>query len=364
MGKKTINALVKKIVSNRSCNMKNKFDKFNEIDRGEYGKVYKACINDACKNKIAVKKSDTNLSAEYLISKRIANMKVPFTHGYVKCPTDDFMLMEYLSGNTLKNVLNKLGKDSIKSIVIQVLYILYSIHNKYPSFRHHDLHLANIMIMRKRNDVEREITINDKKITFNEAKVEVKLMDFGLATMMGTINPVVTKSKKFKSDFGIYSKSDSMYDVHLFLNSLWTSMKKNGRSETIQFINDILPKTYLGEESEHIKEYRLRSDVQHTLPTYEDIFKHPYFHKNKKNSVMTILNQIKQVPKAKSFVIKKKVPVNQNEAKTKAMIVLKKNAENKNKKFKKPTLKKKLPSLTKTNAKPLNIHVPKKNNSY
>lgn len=368
MGKKTINSHVKQLITSKSCNPKNSFKKYNEIGKGEYGKVYKACINDKCLNKLAVKNSPDNMSAEYIISKKFEKLGVPQVYGYEKCSNRDFLFSEFINGVTLKNFLEKNKKkvtpDELKSIIIQVLYILYTIHNKYPSFRHHDLHLDNVMIMKKRNDTKKEIKIGDTVVEFNDAKLEVKLMDFGLATMRGVINPIVRKSKTFKSDYGIYPESDMAYDYHLFLTSLYATRSPAPAMEKVRnFIMSIFKYkngVYLLKNSDVVNEFRLRSDVTHSLPTYEEIFKKSYFSKPK-NSVMAIINKIK--PPVKTIILKptkKKTPVNQENAKKRAMEFLK-SMEAKKKapptkkapSLKKPGLKK--PVLMKNPVKPLTV---------
>lgn len=334
MGKKTITRHVKTLIDSASCNPKKSFKKFNEIGAGEYGKVYKACINDACLNTLAVKNSSDNMSAEYLITKRLDTLGVPHVYGYEKCANRDFLFSEFINGVTLKTFLarRKVDPDAVKAIIKQVVSILKTIHEKYPSFRHHDLHLDNIMVLRKRS----------------EPKVEVKLMDFGLATMNGVINPIVTKSTTFKTAYGIFPRSDPAYDVHLFLSSMYTS---KGAASARGLIESLFKPEYLVKESNAVKEFRLRHDVVHDLPTYDTVLRRPYF-SAPRNTVKTFIAKIPLPPKKKNLVPVKKMtsPVNQAEAKKKAMNVLKKIAN-----AKKAPIKKKPPGLMKPPSKPLTV---------
>lgn len=354
MGKKSINSHVKQLLASKSCNPKNSFKKYNEIGSGEYGKVYKACINDKCANKIAVKNSTENMSAEFLITRKLEKLGVPVVYGYEKCANRDFLFSEFINGVTLKKFLKnkKVTGDELKSIIIQVLYILYTIHKKYPTFRHNDLHLDNIMILRKRKDNKKEINVGDNVIVFDEAKVEVKLMDFGLATMRGTINPILRGSSTFKNDYGIFPESDAAYDIHLFINSLYIEKKT---PEFKKFVERFFKPEYLKKTSGVVNEYRLRSDVKHELPTYETLFKHAYFSKPK-NTVKAFINKLPAPVKAKP-VKKKESPVNQEKAKKNAMKVLAEIAKAKAKKAptKAPTKAPKKPTLTKPPTKPMMV---------
>ena len=353
MGKKTINSHVKQLMTSKSCNPKNSFKKYNQIGSGEYGKVYKACINDKCLDKIAVKNSSENMSAEFLISRKLENVGVPLVYGYEKCSNRDFLFSEFINGVTLKSFLEKKKQkataDELKSIIIQVLYILYTIHGKYPSFRHHDLHLDNIMILKKRNDTKKEIKIGNKIVEFNDAKLEVKIMDFGLSTMRGVINPNIKKSSIFKKDYGIFPESDKTYDLHLFFTSLYAS---KGAAEAKKLIESLFKNTYLMKESDVVNEYRLRPDVNHNLPMYDEIFNHSYF-STPKNSVKAFINKLPTPVKMVTVGVKKITsPVNQEKAKQKAINLLKKLAEDKKAPIKAPTKK---PTLRKSPKKPLMV---------
>lgn len=345
MGKKTIESHMKKLLDSKTCNPKNSFKKFNEIGSGEYGKVYKACINDKCLNKIAVKNSSNNMSSEYLIAKKLDKLGVPQMYGYEKCTNRDFLFSEFINGVTLKKFLTKkkVDPDELKSIITQVILLLKTIHEKYPSFRHNDLHLDNVMILKKRTSSKKKIG----DVEFNDAKVEVKLMDFGLSTADWVINPILKNEPMFKKDYGIFPKSNPAYDMHLFLSSLYTS---KGAAPAKRFIESLFKPEYLVKESKVVKEFRLRSDMEHDLPTYDEVLKHSYF-STPKNSVKTLINKILPATTTKAPVKKKKTPVSQDNAKMKAMNVLKKMANAKKVPKKAPGIKK--PSLTKPSTKPM-----------
>lgn len=336
MGKKTIDNHVKRLLASRICNPKNSFSTYNEIGAGEYGKVYRACVTEKCLDTIAVKNSRQNMSAEYLITKRLDKMGVPQVYGYDKCANRDFLFSEFINGVTLKQFLTKrrapVTDVELRSIIIQVLYILYTIQEKYPSFRHHDLHMENVMILKKRTS---------KATAFDDAKLEVKLMDFGLATMHGVINPLV-RSSTFKTEHGIYPRSDKAYDVHLFLSSLYATTRITPAAK--RFIERIFRPEYLVKTSGVVNEFRLRHDVDHrSLPSIPDIMEDPYF-KPTVREIIDALPAPKKAPPPVVVAAKKKSPVNQNTAKRMAMAVLKKMANAK----KVPPVKKKAPVFKKS----------------
>lgn len=265
-----------------SCNPKKNYNTFNEIGAGEYGKVYRACLGKEC---VAVKNSAENLTAEYAISQKLSKYAVPMTYGYQKCADRELMFSEFVNGLDLKKFIEKNvpTEKEIKSIVGQVLRALYAIHKKYPTFRHHDLHLGNVMVIKK--DKESRFTLNENG-TFNDAKLKVKLMDFGLSTVSGVTNPTVKASRRFKTDYGIFRGSHRMYDVHLFMTSLYAGLPKSPAFRA--FVERHFAKEYLVKTSGVVREHRLAYEFDHAaLPTYAALFGDRYFAKSVMNRILS-----------------------------------------------------------------------------
>jgi hypothetical protein len=148
------------------------------------------------------------------------------------------------------------------------------------------------------------------------------MMDFGMATIEGVKNPEVL-SGRF-SGSGISTKSHYMYDAHYFLNIIH-------RYTTIptvkKFIEDVFTKGYIGQESVHIKDMRLRLGQTHDeLPTYNDILKHPFLSDTKIPIAvpLTLKKTVKAIEREIQKINTKETPTN---AVKRAMEVLKKEAE-------------------------------------
>ena len=329
---------IKKVVNERSCNMRDKFNVYNQIGKGQYGKVYKACVknNDSC---AAIKNSRENLKTEYNISKKLNTYNVPAVYGHTNCTGRQFLFSEYINGMDLNQYLDTSPSLSdVKTIMYKVLSTLRKIHSNLKSFRHHDLHLGNIMISK------------DKKPL---------IMDFGLTTISGVDNPTIKGDPMFKNDFGIFPDSHQMYDAHLFLNSLFVD--KNTPREIKFFIQRVLGTFYVGHETKFVKNFRLRSGVKHSLPTYDRILGDDFFKSRKKT--MNILKGILASKKPTVQVVNTKPKsVNNNKARQNAVAFLAKIKSKSPKKQKTPTTKR--PMLRKTSAKPLTIRTSpnKKNN--
>ena len=194
-----------------------------------------------CKKTVAIKKCDEH---EFTVQK---NMKkafpniVPDVYDGVKCFDGFYMYSEFIEGGTLKQ---HKGDPNIDKLVHKVFLELKDIHEKFPSFRHNDLHVDNVLI-----------------------KGNTPLIyDFGFANWHG--NPMFDSG--LKRDYGIYAGNHPMYDYHFFINSISADLPKRFKDKALS----VFPKEYIGENSSVVKNWRLRSDVKHpNLPTMDQVIR-------------------------------------------------------------------------------------------
>jgi len=263
-----------------------------KIGQGAFGDVYMGCIDKECKKKIAIKiVTGEDISHEYKISKRISPYGGIKAYAIEKCNNVTFMYSEYANNGTLKSFL-KNNKDNIlpihfRTIVTQVLYNLYRIQIKYPTFRHHDLHTDNILINYTNPSRVKLLKINNSTLKVHDIGIHALISDYGLSTVNGIKNPEIDDDSTlfYKKKSGIFRGSHSMYDVHYFLNVIRQEIKafkiENGM-EVVQFIERILPSEYLGVRSDKIIDFRLRDKDHSKLPTFKQIFNDRYFSPYKK----------------------------------------------------------------------------------
>jgi hypothetical protein len=132
-------------------------------------------------------------------------------------------------------------------------------------------------------------------------------------------------------NIGISRNSHKLYDVHLFLNSLYEMTMQSKNPEVRNFIKSLLPPMYLGRKSTVVKKFRLigtdRKNVAHTfyLPGFEKILSKPF---------LTGESRALPIPKPRKFVRpqivpKKKAstPINKAAAYARAVAVMKKRRE-------------------------------------
>ena len=286
---------VQRTMANSPCSTKmNKFVDVRVIGKGQHGTVYQACLNDACKQKFAVKVSNENLTAEHNLTKKFIKMvgknSAANVYALEKCKSNTRLYSEFLNGQPLKKLLPMLKKDpeKIKRIVHQVLKILKTLHEKNPSFRHNDLHLENIFI-----------TTDGK----------VRIIDFGLSFNAVTKNPEVNINGSYLMPYGIYRGNNKMYDVHFFLNSLLHE-KQYLDDDTLKFILDMLPIKYQGETGTRVHYHRLKpslnNHVGQGLPTFTKLFNHSYIKGKRLDSMLTAISKPRTVSKPVSTSVQKR----------------------------------------------------------
>ena len=287
------------------------------LGRGAYGAVFYGCLEDACKTQIAVKvTTEPSAKMEYRIADKLRGMGVPRMYHFKSCDDTDILYFEYIKGETLQEWMKRGQKVSAyRSLISQLIKNLKKIHEKYPKFRHHDLHWNNILVLKGNKPI---------------------IIDFGLSTIDGVRNPDVV-SGEFKND-GIYVGSHHMYDVLYILNIIYRYTKL---SKVKNFISDLFPAKYINSTNPWIKLGRLRPGFSHGLPTYDDILEHPFF---RPGILRTILPRKRMIPKK---VVAPPQKVGTVSAVRRARAVLQKEAEKKKVPPKRPGVTKVVPPVSK-----------------
>lgn len=312
----------------------NKATRLRAIGKGQYGTVFYGCIDDKCATQVAIKvTTEESAKMEYRIAEKLKGMGAPRMYHFKSCRTDDILYFEYIDGKSLQAwIKTKPSEAAVKKVIGQLIQNLANIHKKYPKFRHHDLHSNNLLILKTKGGFKPII------------------IDFGMSTMEGVRNPIVT-SGELASSHGIGSKSHIMYDAHFILNSMFYEFAPySGYKQTKEFLRDVLPEEYRGPQGQrwtesswgkYVDNYRLVMGAKHNFPTYETILKHPFLStttKTKKNILKKVL------PPTKKKAITSRAPpppspkksANQSSAIRRAVAVLQKNAEKKKAPLKRP----------------------------
>jgi serine/threonine protein kinase len=262
---------------------------------------------------------ESTAKMEYRIAEKLKGMGVPRMYHFKNCGTVDVLYFEYVKGETLQQWLKKpQSPEAYRSLFSQLIKNLKRIHEKYPKFRHHDLHWNNILVLEGNKPI---------------------MIDFGMSTIEGIRNPNVT-SDYYKND-GIYTGSHYMYDVHYILNIIYSHTKL---TKVKQFIKDLFPEKYLGSTNPYIVSGRLRPGFTHGLPTYDQILNHPFLQSKKRGSILRRVLPKKSVatPKPQPKVIVKPATAS---AIRRAKAVLEKEAAKKKVAPKRPQIRGREPSV-------------------
>ena len=312
----------------------NKATRLRAIGKGQYGTVFYGCIDDKCATQVAIKvTTEESAKMEYRIAEKLKGMGAPRMYHFKSCRTDDILYFEYIDGKSLQAwIKTKPSEAEVKKVIGQLIQNLANIHKKYPKFRHHDLHSNNLLILKTKGGFKPII------------------IDFGMSTMEGVRNPIVT-SGELAEEHGIGSKSHIMYDAHFILNSMFYEFAPySGYKQTKEFLRDVLPEEYRGPQGQrwtesswgkYVNNYRMVMGAKHDFPTYETILKHPFLStttKTKKNILKKVLPPTKKkaiTPRAPPPPSPKK-SANQSSAIRRAVAVLQKNAEKKKAPLKRP----------------------------
>lgn len=317
------------------------------LGQGQYGKVYRGSINDNGRRYVAYKEIDTSKNTlgsgafEYKVAKQLKGYGVPDQYMYKKCEGMDILYLELIKAKEF-DIWWKTepSMEEIKSVMVQILYNLYRIKQKFPGFRHHDLHGGNILI---RSVPTKNITIQvegNKMYKIPNGGVEAVMIDFGLSAFPRISNPTISSGAY--EYVGISKNSHPQYDLHTFLNTIWNKVTqpRNGDERKIhEFIKSLIPKKYLGldiktkivngKREKYAIIRRLGLDVDKVvIPNFKTVLNNTFFTGEKKESKLNkVLKNITSKTKLQKPTIigvpNKKSPVNQKAALSRAVTIMK-----------------------------------------
>jgi len=335
------------------------------LSEGAFGKTYRGSINDNGRRYVAYKEIDTSESTdgafefEFKVAEKLKEFAVPEMYLFKKCPIQDktpkkvrkkngtlvqpkertkpkdILYMELLNGMSFNSWWKtKPSLDAMKSVIIQVFDNLYRINQKFPDFRHRDLHGGNVMVNPNALktqytwdvDLGRKVIRNDpggsfrsrlgspdiKKYKRTNAGVEATIIDFGLSYWSKRMPNPETSDGGYEHA-GIYGHGIGpgtiYYDIHRFLYIIYVKVRQpgNAKERAIKnFIEELIPnKEFLEYNGKFTSQGYLLSDyhvaLRANLPTFKTILTHPFLTGEKSpNRPKTLSEALKMLPKAKT----------------------------------------------------------------
>ncbi len=341
------------------------------LSEGQFGKMYRGSINDNGRRYVAYKEIDTSESTdgafefEFKVAEKLKEFAVPEMYLFRKCPIQDktpkkvrnkngtlvqpkertkpkdILYMELLNGMSFNSWWQtKPSLDAMKSVIVQVFDNLYRINQKFPDFRHRDLHGGNVMVNPDalktqytwEVDLGRKVIRNDlggsfrsrlgspdiKKYKRTNAGVEATIIDFGLSYWSRRMPNPETADGGYEGA-GIYGHGIGpgtiYYDIHRFLYIIYVKVRQPGtlNERAIKnFIEELIPnKEFLEFNGKFTSQGYLLSDyhvaLRANLPTFKTILTHPFLTGDKSpNRPKTLKEALKMIAPPKP---KPKTPV-------------------------------------------------------
>jgi serine/threonine protein kinase len=317
------------------------------LSEGAFGKTYRGSINDNGRRYVAYKEIDTSESTdgafefEFKVAQKLKEFAVPEVYLFRKCPIQDkdmgriraksghfvqparrtkpkdILYMELLNGMSFNSWWQtNPSLDAMKSVIVQVFDNLYRINQKFPDFRHRDLHGGNVMV--NPNDLKTQYTweVDTQKYKRTNAGVEATIIDFGLSYWSNRMPNPETASGGYEKA-GIYKDRPGTiyYDIHRFLYIIYVKVRQpeNAKERAIKnFIQELIPNKEFLEyngpftSQGYLKMPGYRKDInagelRKNLPTFKTILTHPFLTGEKlRNRPKTLSEALKMLPKAKT----------------------------------------------------------------
>ena len=344
------------------------------LSEGAFGKMYRGSINDNGRRYVAYKEIDTSESTngafefEFKVAEKLKEFAVPEMYLFKKCPIQDktpkkvrkkngtlvdlgafpkrtkpkdILYMELLNGMSFNSWWRtNPSLDAIKSVIVQVFDNLYRINQKFPDFRHRDLHGGNVMVNPDASttpytwkvDLGRKVIRNDpggsfrsrlgspdiKKYKRTNAGVKATIIDFGLSYWSRRMPNPETADGGYEGA-GVYEHGIGpgtiYYDIHRFLYVIYVKVRQpeNAKERAIKnFIEELIPnKEFLEFNGKFTNQGYLLSDyhvaLRANLPTFKTILTHPFLTGDKSpNRPKTLKEALKMIAPPKP---KPKTPV-------------------------------------------------------
>jgi len=351
------------------------------LSEGAFGKMYRGSINDNGRRYVAYKEIDTSETTdgafefEFKVAENLKEFAVPEMYLFKKCPIQDkepqrirkggkpgskmghfvqpsrrikpkdILYMELLNGMSFNSWWKTNPSfDAMKSVILQVFDNLYRINQKFPDFRHRDLHGGNVMVNPDASttpytwkvDLGRKVIRNDpggsfrsrlgspdiKKYKRTNAGVEAHIIDFGLSYWSRRMPNPETKDGGYEGA-GIYGHGIGpgtiYYDIHRFLYIIYVKVRQpeNAKERAIKnFIEELIPnKEFLEFNGKFTSQGYLLSDyhvaLRANLPTFKTILTHPFltgrFFENISRP-KTLANALKMIAPKPKTPVKVKTP--------------------------------------------------------
>ena len=319
-----------KVPGNKSPTLR--IGKGKPIGQGILGKTYRGSINDNGRRYVAYKEINTSHTAstngafefEFKVAQKLKEFAVPEVYLFKKCPIQrfsfprrtkpkDILYMELLNGKSFDSWWQtNPSLDAIKSVITQVFDNLYRISEKYPDFRHRDLHGGNVMVDPNALTTQYTWKVDNKTYKRTNTGVTAHIIDFGLSYWSNNIqNPETSRGGYEHAGIFKDRPGSHYYDIHRFLYIIYVKVRNQQNTKEIdikKFIESIIPKEFLKYNGEYTKSgclvfpavfrtFKVNLDGP-GFKNFKDILTHPFLTGEEKPNRLS--EALKMIPKAKT----------------------------------------------------------------
>lgn len=189
----------------------------------------------------------------------------------------DYLVLERAETSLWQFLQEHPCERDLKSILFQVIFTIAVWQREIKHFRHNDLKTDNVLLFKRPRKKDITYTLNGVYWRIPSNTPLVKIADFDYANAPGEIeNPKV--GTKWALNFGCGNRGSKVYDLHLFLNSIYThrdllpaSIKK--------WIEKQLPVVTRGPSTKAVKFSRLRNPLhwERIINSPENLLQSPFF---------------------------------------------------------------------------------------
>jgi len=179
------------------------------------------------------------------------------SYQYLTLKKVDYIVLEKLDKTFWDYLQNKPNNKIIKAIILQILFTLVVLQHVFSNFRHNDLKVDNILLdfTPRTQHITLQYKNNNWLLQKNIPIVKIADFDYANIPIIADNSKVTTKHS---SSFGCTSNKSDIYDLHLFLNSLY-SYKNNYNNEIVKWIEKQIPENCRGNDNNNIKYGRLKN---------------------------------------------------------------------------------------------------------
>ena len=188
-------------------------------------------------------------------------------------PKCAFIIMEYcpcdMHTYISKYIDTRYNFALFKTLMFQVVHCLYVITKKYPSFRHNDLHLGNILMKYKpfKFNQYHKYVVNGKIYYVPFYGVYARICDFGFSST----NEIASQMVNDRSLMYYRHKNDMLLLLHQIYTSLHETKLLFFEDTITKFLKTIEPnKTYENLNTNYVRE------VEDKIYTYEEMLEHTF----------------------------------------------------------------------------------------